>query len=58
MISFRAIPEENFSDVIAMKRQDNAVARHVCDKPDFVPTGDVNHGGLGPRRVPTPEDRA
>lgn len=53
MISFRAIPEENFSDVIAMKRQDNAVTRHVCDKLGFVPTGDV-----GPWRVPTPEDRA
>lgn len=58
MISFRAIPEENFSDVIAMKRPDNAVARHVFDKPDFVPTGGVNHGDVGPRRVLMPEDRA
>lgn len=58
MISFHAIPEENFSDVIAMKRQDNAVARHVCDKLGFVPTGDVNHGDVGLRRVLTSEDRA
>lgn len=58
MISFRAIPEENFFDVIAMKRQDNAVARHVCDKLGFVPTGGVNHGDEELRRVLTPEDRA
>lgn len=58
MISFRAIPEDNFDDVIAMKRPDNAVARHVCDKLGFVPTGGVNYGDVGPRRVPTPEDRA
>lgn len=58
MISFRAIPEDNFDDIIAMKRPDNAVARHVCDKLGFVPTSDVNHGDLGPRQVLMPEDRA